>query len=109
MEILRSWAMASILLLAGTVARAAFPPEAPTNATFGADRQTLTWNASAGATSYDVYRGTSPSAYDHACRVYRTAPTFALLSETPSPGVLFYYYIAGANGEGEGILGRDGA
>jgi hypothetical protein len=101
--------MASILLLAGTVARAAVPPEVPTNATFGADRQTLTWNASAGATSYDVYRGTSPSAYDHACRVYRTAPTFALLSETPSPGVLFYYYIAGANGEGEGILGRDGA
>src|SRR5262245_53005357 len=87
---------------------AAPPPEVPTNAMFGTDRQTLTWGASVEATSYDVYRGASPASYDHVCRVYRTASTSALLSETPSPGTLFYFFVSGVNADGEGILGKDG-
>jgi hypothetical protein len=33
----------------------------------------------------------------------------APLSETPSAGTLFYYFIAGVNADGKGILGKDGA
>ena len=92
-------------LLAAARAAAQPPPEVPPDAFLGADKATLTWSVAPGADGYDVYRGSSPSAYDHACRVYRTATTSAVLSETPSPGGLFYFLISAVNADGEGTLG----
>ncbi len=92
-------------LLAATLASAAPPSEVPADAAFGADRATLSWSEASGAESYDVYRGTQPDFYDHACRVYRAPAASAFLAETPAPGELYYFLISGVNADGEGTLG----
>ena len=105
--------MRKILFLAGliwlNVASAAPPVEVPPDAVFGADKQTLSWSVpSGGATTFNVYRGTTPSIPDHECRIIGTPASNALLSETPvAPGNLFFFLISAVNGEGEGILGTD--
>ena len=92
--------------LAVGIAHGAVPGEVPPDAVFASDRVTLTWSAVPGATGYDVYAGTSPAASDHACRVYATPATSAVLAEEPSsPGGLLYFLIAARNTEGVGTLG----
>lgn len=100
-------ALPLLFALASGIAFAAPPAEVPRDATFGADRATLAWTAVSGAEAYHVYRGEAPSSYDHACRVYRSLATSALLPETPPAGALFYYFVSAVNAEGEGILGTD--
>ena len=100
---------AAAAVLAASFALGAVPPEVPPDAVFGADRATLSWSSAAGAATYDVYRGTAPAVYDHACRVYRTGAVSAVLAEDPAPGSLFYYVISGVNPDGEGTLGPDGS
>ena len=95
-------------LLAATLSFAAPPGEVPRDAVFGADRQTFSWSAVPGATSYDVYRGTDPSANDPACRVYRSPTTNAGLDDLPAgPGSLFYFLVTAVGPDGEGTLGSD--
>src|SRR5215831_1347463 len=95
----------AVVLIATTRAAAQPPGEVPPDASFGSDRETLSWSAVAGADGYDVYRGTSPAAYDQACRIYRSASTSAALSEVPQPGALFYFLVSAVDADGEGTLG----
>lgn len=98
----------AVSALAGATA-AAVPGEVPASAGFEADKATLVWTAAPGADAHHIYRGADPAAYDHACRVYRTASASAALDEIPSEGALFYYLVVGVNGDGEGPLGFDGS
>lgn len=102
-------AAAAWAAVAVSAALAAPPAEVPRDARFDADRTTLLWSPVAGATGYQIYRGTSPTAYDHVCRAIGVTSTFATLPELPSPGGLFYYLVSAANGDGEGPLGSDGS
>lgn len=101
---------ASILVLCAlsiSLAVAAPPGEVPPTATFGPDGSTLNWSTVSGATSYNIYRGTSPEGYNQACRILRTGQTSALLAETPTaPGGLVYFLVSAVNADGEGALGR---
>lgn len=97
------------LAAAVTAATAAAPPPVPGDAVFGADRTTLAWSAVSGATSYNVYRGTSPGDYDHACRAVGSTSTSLSIGELPAPGGLFYFLVSAANVDGESALGSDGA
>ena len=94
-----------VALLLALPALAAPPPEVPADAAFGQDEVQLNWTTTPGADAYDVYRGTIPAVHDHACRVFRTTDTFALLPEEPAPGELFYFLITAVNADGEGPLG----
>lgn len=85
---------------------AAPPAEVPPDATFAADKTTLTWSPVTGSDAYNLYRGTDPGAADHACRVYRTSATEAVLDETPAPGALFHFLVSAVNADGEGTLGE---
>ncbi len=94
------------LLLAVSLATAAPPDEVPGSAVFGHDHRTLIWQPAAGATGYNVYRGTWPGSYDHTCRVYRTPATSAALDDEPGvTGGLVYFLVSAANADGEGPLG----
>jgi hypothetical protein len=87
------------------IAAAAPPAEVPPDATFGADKATLTWSPVTGADAYNVYRGTHPGAADHECRVDRTPATEATLDEAPGPGALVYFLLTAVNADGEETLG----
>ena len=103
---MRAFVVAAVLL-AGT-AIAAPPLEVPRDAIFQADGVTLSWSAPAGgADSYDVYQGSSPAGYDHACRLTGSTGTQAPLIETPAPGSLFFYLVSAVNIDGAGSLGAD--
>jgi hypothetical protein len=92
-----------LLCAAGSAAGAA--PGEVGGAAFAADKATLKWSAVPGADAYNVYLGTSPAAYDHTCRVYRTAATSAGVPEVPPPGGLRYVLVSAVNADGEGPLG----
>jgi fibronectin type 3 domain-containing protein len=79
------------------------PPPAPTNlvATPSLGQVGLTWTAVTGASSYNVYRGTSPGG-EGATPVATgvTAPTFTDVGVTP--GTTYYYQVSAVNAGGEG-------
>jgi uncharacterized protein (TIGR03437 family) len=89
----------------------ALPPPAllsPGNGATGVSQNpTLTWNASAGATSYDVYLGTATYSGYQGSIGFSVSPSLVAnttgTSYTPSaltPGTLYYWQIVAKNGSG---------
>jgi fibronectin type 3 domain-containing protein len=79
------------------------PPAAPTNlvATGGDNKVTLTWSASAGATSYTAKRSTSMGGPYGALSPTTTATTFT--DNTAANGTTYFYVVSASNGSGEGM------
>ena len=78
------------------------PPAAPTNvsATGGDKQVTLSWAVSAGATSYNIYRGTTSNGQAAAAVANNlTSPTFTDTTVTNS--TTYYYKVTALNGAGE--------
>lgn len=83
-------------------------PAAPVGltATKGNKQVTLKWNAAAGATSYNVYRGTSPGAEGTtpiATRITSTSYTNTGLTN----GKTYYYEVAAVNSAGTSLLSNE--
>ncbi len=87
-------------------ALATLPPLAPANlsATGGSGSVSLSWTASAGATSYNVYRGTS-SGSESAIASGIAAPSY--LDTAVTGGMTYYYKVAAVNGGGSGPLSNE--
>lgn len=71
------------------------------------DKRTLTWTAAADATTWNVYRGTSPRDADHACFIPGLTAPAADVSEPPPLPPLLYYLVSAGNADGESGLGTD--
>jgi hypothetical protein len=85
------------LKLTGAVA-----PAAPANvaATAGSGQVTVTWTASAGATSYNVFRATTPGG--EGTTPYRTGITGTSLTDTGlTNGTRYYYQVSAVNSAGQ--------
>jgi hypothetical protein len=75
-------------------------PPANLTATGGSNSITLTWTASTGATSYNVYRGTSAGGESSiAIATGITGTTY--VDTTVSAGVTYYYYVTAVGSGGE--------
>jgi Glycoside hydrolase family 44/PA14 domain/Fibronectin type III domain len=81
-------------------------PSAPAGltATPGDGKVTLSWNASAGATSYNVYRGTT-SGGETLLQSGVTATTYADPGLTN--GTTYFYRVTAVNGVGEGAMSAE--
>jgi hypothetical protein len=78
------------------------PPEAPAGDS-GELEVVLTWNASAGATSYKIYRGTSSGSYSYNWNVGNvTQYDVNLLTPKMVFDTTYYFAIAAIDGGGEG-------
>jgi fibronectin type 3 domain-containing protein len=78
------------------------PPPAPTNPNAGAGNAqvTLTWTPSAGATSYNVYRGTS--AGGEGATPYQTGVTSPFFTDGGvTNGLTYFYQVSAVNGGAE--------
>ena len=65
----------------------------------GDNQATLSWQAGAGATSFDVYRGTAPGAE----ALYQTGVTSPSFADTGATnGTRYFYTVTALNGVGEG-------
>lgn len=89
----------AMLLIALTTVTVAAPP-APTNlvATPGDKRITLTWNAASGATSYRVFRSTTPT-FGSTPLVTRTSRSYTNTGLTI--GTTYYYRVVARNSSGD--------
>ena len=92
----------------------AAPGEVDATTTKFSDKNTLDWEAVAGATGYYVYRGIREDLPelllnnpDDSCRAdVAAATTWDISSHTPpAPGNLYWYLITAYNGSGEGTAG----
>jgi len=83
-------------------------PAAPTGlaATAGNASVSLTWTASAGATSYNVYRGTT-SGGESATAIVSGITTTAYTDTTVTNGTKYYYKVAAVNGGGTSGLSNE--
>jgi cellulose 1,4-beta-cellobiosidase len=79
------------------------PPPAPTGltATAGNAQVTLNWNASSGATGYNVYRGTAPG--QEGAVPLNASPVAALsyTDTTAQNGTTYYYKVTAVNANGQ--------
>lgn len=68
---------------------------------------TLTWSAAAGASTYNVYRGSRSAGwtYNHTCLLSALVTPGISDSGIPVTGTAFYYLVSGKNACGEGPLG----
>jgi hypothetical protein len=84
----------------GDVVGYAPPPPAPANvvATAGVNSVSLTWDAAAGATGYNVLRGTASGVYTVTNRVSATS----FVDSTAVGGTPYYYVVQGTNTSGAG-------
>jgi hypothetical protein len=83
-------------------------PAAPTGvvATAGNTTATITWNAVSGATSYSVYRGTSPGA--ERATAWKTGITKLLFTNTGlTNGTTYYYKVTAVNTAGESPMSTE--
>jgi len=74
------------------------PPPGNVRATAGSGRVDLTWSASAGATSYTIYRGTT--AGGEGSQPYRTGITSTSFADTGLANGNYYYQVVAVNGSG---------
>jgi len=83
------------------------PPAVPTNltATSANGSVTLTWTASAGATSYNVYRGTS-SFGQSASPIASGVPSTTYVDSAVTAGTTYYYRVAAFNAGGNSAEGN---
>ena len=83
-------------------------PTAPTGlaATAGNASVSLTWTASAGATSYNVYRGTT-SGGESTTAIASGIPTTAYTDSTATNGTKYYYKVAAVNASGASGLSNE--
>lgn len=72
----------------------------------------LSWSSAAGATSYELYRGTSDAlpdlrtpAADSCTRASTSATAFDGLTERPAAGTFTWWLVRGVNGAGQGPIG----
>ncbi|HEX9079684.1 MAG TPA: protease pro-enzyme activation domain-containing protein, partial [Desulfuromonadaceae bacterium] len=81
------------------------PPATPTGltATAGNGTVTLNWTASAGATSYKVYRGTTPGGETSLV----TGITATTYTDATTNGVTYYYQVAATNSLGDSALSSE--
>jgi fibronectin type 3 domain-containing protein len=88
------WAGAQLIVAAVTA------PAAPTNlvATGGNAQVALAWTASPGATSYNVYRGTTPNGESSSAVASVTSPSYTDTSVTN--GTTYYYKVTAVNSAG---------
>ena len=105
----RGWAANIIVpLYASYLPTGAGAPPAPGNltATPGNQQVTLAWNASSGATSYNVYRSTTSNGEGSSPLVSGlTGTTYADSGLTN--GTTYYYKVAGVNGSGPGAMSNE--
>jgi len=84
-----------------TIKPATNPPSAPSGVTAvaGQLRITVSWSPSAGATSYNLYRSSSPSGEGGS--PYLTGVTSPFIDTGLIEGVTWYYTVTAVNGTGE--------
>jgi subtilisin-like proprotein convertase family protein len=113
---LNNWSMTlRTLPLICNACLAANPPAEASNLRWTAgSKDQLDWNAAAGATSYNMYRGDAAglpsllnSNTDSCTRTTTTAASSGhiLMEPSPSSPVLYWYVVTGVNGVGEGPAG----
>ncbi len=98
---------ANLLADLAPVAAPARPPAPPTGltATAGNAAVTLNWSASAGATSYNVYRGTTPGG-EGSTPIATGITTTSYLDAVPN-GVTYYYRVSATNNAGTSALSSE--
>jgi fibronectin type 3 domain-containing protein len=81
----------------------AAPPAPPTGvvATAGDGSVSLAWNASAGATSYGVYRGTASGGLGTKTLVGTVSSGLTFADTTVANGTTYYYQLVASNGNGD--------
>lgn len=87
----------------GAVPSAPASPSALAGAS-GTGQITVSWTAASGATSYNIYYGTSPGITNTSSRIPATSP---YTHTGRSAGTNYYYRIAGVNQYGEGPLSAE--
>lgn len=86
------------------------PPPAPQNftATAGTSQIALNWTGVPGATSYSVFRGTTPNG--QGATPYAAGLTsFSFLDNLVTPGTTYYYRVAAVNAVGTGAFSVEAA
>jgi fibronectin type 3 domain-containing protein len=84
------------------------PPAAPTNvtATAGNAQVTLSWSASSGATSYDIYRSTTSGGEGNT--PYKTGVTSTSFTDTGlTNGTTYYYEVSAVNSVGQSSVSSE--
>ncbi len=84
-----------------------FPPAAPAGptATGGTGQVALSWTASSGATSYNIYRSTtSGGPYGTALA---SSTTTSYVDTTAASGTAYYYVVTGVDTAGEGVVSTE--
>jgi fibronectin type 3 domain-containing protein len=83
-------------------------PPAPTGltASAGSAQVSLTWAASTGAATYNVYRGTSPGA-ESATAIKTGLTSTAFTDSTVTNGTTYYYKVAAVNSSGTSPLSNE--
>jgi len=82
------------------------PPAAPTTDSLFTNSDgsaTLTWPASPGATSYNIYRGTAAGGEGSTVYASVTSPTYT--DRNMSPNVVYFYTVTAVNANGESPRG----
>ena len=84
------------------------PPPAPTGltASAGSGRISLSWTASSGATSYNVYRGTSAGG-ESSTPLATGVTTTSYPDSTAAAGTTYYYKVAAVNTYGNSGLSNE--
>ncbi|MBL8236050.1 MAG: DUF1800 family protein [Bryobacterales bacterium] len=97
------WGGARVYRVGGTPPPTVTPPVAPTDfaATGGNAKVTLKWTAPAGATSYNLYRGTA-AGQQAATPVAMGIASTTYADTTVTNGTMYYYKVAGVNAGGIG-------
>ncbi len=100
----------AMLAVACAAAAAAFavPPPEVSGVGFSND-DTLTWSSTAGATNYNVYRGSAlqlQSGQPPRCHKYNLSTLSVSTPVLPSIGDAFVYLVTGSNVDGEGTPGN---
>ena len=91
-----------------TIVTVQAPPPAPTGlkATAGSASVTLTWTASSGATSYNVYRGPAAGS-EHATPIATGITTTSYINTGLTNGKTYFFKVAAVNAAGTSALSNE--